>query len=57
MGIEDIQAIGVTCGETLIELINHFFELDDFEGQDNFKISDVKNKGSLVIDKYLTYWF
>lgn len=51
--IEDIQAIGVTCRETLIELINYLFELDDFEGQDDFKKSDVKNRGSLAIDKYL----
>ncbi|MHA6482366.1 hypothetical protein ACX1C1_10760 [Paenibacillus sp. strain BS8-2] len=52
--IEEIQAIGVTCRETLIELINHLFTLDDFEGQDDFKKSDVKNRGSLVIEKYLT---
>lgn len=51
--IEEIQAIGVICRETLIELISYIFESDSFEWQDDFKKSDVKNRGELVINKYL----
>lgn len=51
--IEEIQAIGVMCREILIELIGHIFETDTFEGQEDLKKSDVKNRGELVIAKYL----
>lgn len=51
--IEEIQAIGVMCREILIELIGYIYELDSFDGEEGFKKSDVKNRGDLVINKYL----
>ncbi|HFJ9370748.1 TPA: hypothetical protein ACGW7B_001236 [Bacillus nitratireducens] len=52
--IEEIQAIGVVCRETLIELIGYVFEPEFLEeGQEPFKKSDVKNRGSVVINKFL----
>jgi hypothetical protein len=51
--IEEIQAIGVICRETLIELIGYLFEIDSFKCEEEFKKSDVKNRGDLVISKYL----
>jgi len=50
--IEDIQSIGVICRETLIELINYIYNSDSFDGEE-FKKSDVKNRGELIINKYL----
>ena len=51
--IEEIQGIGIICRETLIELIGYLFEEDSFESETDFKKSDVKNRGELVINKYL----
>jgi hypothetical protein len=51
--IEEIQSIGVICRETLIELVDYLFEQDSFEGETGLKKSDVKNRGELVINKYL----
>lgn len=52
--IEEIQAIGVICRETLIEMIGYVFNPDFLEeGQEPFKKSDVKNQGELVISKFL----
>ena len=51
--IEEIQNIGVICRETLIELIGYLFDQDSFESETDFKKSDVKNRGELVINKYL----
>lgn len=51
--IEEIQAIGVMCRETLIELIGYIYDSDSIEGDENFKKSDVKNRGELIINKYL----
>lgn len=51
--IEEIQAIGVMCRETLIELIGYIYDTDSIEGEENFKKSDVKNRGELIINKYL----
>jgi len=50
---EEIQSIGVICRETLIELIGYLFEQDSFESEMDYKKSDVKNRGELVINKYL----
>jgi hypothetical protein len=50
---EEIQSIGVICRETLIELIGYLFEQDSFESETDFKKSDVKNRGKLIINKYL----
>jgi len=53
--IEEIQAIGVICRETLIELIGYVFNPEFLEeGQEPFKKSDVKNRGALVISKFLS---
>jgi hypothetical protein len=52
--IEEIQAIGVMCREILIELINYVYTTDSFEGEENYKKADVKNRGELVINKYLS---
>lgn len=51
--VEEIQNIGMICRETLIELVNYLYAEDSFEGSDVFKKSDVKNRGDLVISKYL----
>ena len=51
--LKKIQSIGVICRETLIELIAYFFEVDEFINGDQFKQADVKNRGELVISKYL----
>jgi hypothetical protein len=51
---EEIQSVGVMCRETLIELINYVYDSDSFDGEDAYRKSDVKNRGELVIDKYLT---
>ena len=51
--IEEIQAIGVMCRETLIELINHVFDATLENGQELPKKSDVKNRGEMVINKLL----
>lgn len=51
--IEEIQAIGVICRETLIELISYIYDTDSFEGEEIYKKSDVKNRGELVINQYL----
>jgi len=52
--IEEIQSIGVMCRETLIELIDYVYDSDSFDGEEKFKKSDVKNRGELVINKYIT---
>ncbi|MBE5084625.1 hypothetical protein INQ54_17055 [Lysinibacillus sphaericus] len=53
--IEEIQAIGVMCRETLIELIGNIFDPTFLEeGQEPFKKSDVKNQGQVVINKFLS---
>ncbi|MEA4894669.1 MAG: hypothetical protein VB064_05355 [Oscillospiraceae bacterium] len=51
--IEEIQSIGVICRETLIELINYVYDIDSFDGEDEYKKSDVKNRGELIIERYL----
>lgn len=52
--IEEIQAIGVMCRETLIELIGYAFDPAFLEeGQEPPKKSDVKNRGEIVINKLL----
>lgn len=52
--IEEIQTIGVMCRETLIELIDYIYEIDSFDGEEQYKKSDVKNRGDLIIHKYLS---
>lgn len=52
--IEEIQSIGMICREILIELIGYLYEIDTFDNSEEYKKSDVKNKGKLVIDKYLS---
>lgn len=51
--IEEIQAIGVMCREILIELIDYIYGMDSIDGEEEFKKSDVKNRGDLAINKYL----
>jgi hypothetical protein len=51
--IEEIQNIGVICRETLFEMIGYLFEQDTFETETELYKSDVKNRGELVINKYL----
>lgn len=51
--IEEIQAIGMICREILIELIGYLYEIDSFENSEIYKKADVKNRGQLIINKYL----